>query len=582
MKRQTRDILIAFCLSILIHLGFLVLSGHIQFAGFGEMDTNAKDSFKVQILDKDKTRLLRQPRTDIEAERKRFIREKIKEDQHAIPELSDLPPLSVQENVEQNLATTFNKQVREKLQSRREDIDLPDLLDQSIGDPVELEVLDIARNVGRDSPGVNRRQIDQSGSPGGLSTDYTSDMMSSLGGLREEIPQFAAAPGTRIPGVPGQIWKPDLLPPKPIIDIEDREVPSPPEIPPLYIQPDQSSRYFSLNQFLSVELFVYHVPGDPKGYFLVRIRPNERSKELPVMSKDIVFVLDASASMGRRTLSQLKTGLKLCLVELREDDLFNVVGFKRNIIQYQPGLVPANPLNIQEAIDFVDELEPSGRTDIYNSLKPISRLARGADHPFIILLFSDGRPNVGVVDSRSIINDLSANLKVNSSIFAFGAGGGMNKYLLDLLSYRNKGFVKFSQDFGRIVDQIESMDNAISDPLLINLSGDYSNISLYDVFPKTLPDLYRGGEILIYGRYTDQEKFSFRIIGEARSERKEFVIELDFPEEDNGPATLPQLWAFRKIYDIIGQMSLQGETPDLLQEIRRISETYDVKTPYYQ
>ena len=114
------------------------------------------------------------------------------------------------------------------------------------------------------------------------------------------------------------------------------------------------------------------------------------------------------------------------------------------------------------------------------------------------------------------------------------------------------------------------------------MTGDYGNIGQADIYPKTLPDLYRGGEILIYGRYGQEEKFSLRILGEARRQKKEFIIELPFPEKDNGPENLPQLWAFRKIYDLIGQMCQEGETPERLAEIQRMSQTYGVRTPYYQ
>lgn len=379
------------------------------------------------------------------------------------------------------------------------------------------------------------------------------------------------------------MWRPGLLPPKPIIDLS-RNVEQPPQVPPLYITPDEEkiNRYVSLDQFLSVELYVYHVPNDPRGYFMVRITPNEKSRQLPAMNKDIVLVLDASASMGGRTLSLLRTGLKLCLSKLHGGDLFNVVGFKRNVLQFRRGLVPATAANVNEAVDFVDGLEHSGRTDIYRSLEPISQLARGGDHPFVLLLFSDGRPTVGVVDSRAIINDLTANVKRNTSVFAFGAGGRVNRYLLDLLSYRNKGYVEFSQDYSLMVDQIETMFNSLSDPLLINLSSDYGNVLREDVYPRMLPDLYRNGEVLVFGRYGRQEKFSLRILGEARGEKKEFVIDLDFPSQDNGPENLPQLWAFRKIYDLIGQMCQEGETPERLEEIHRLSAAYGVKTPYYQ
>ncbi len=581
MNRQTKDIALAFILSMLIHFGFLLASGRLYFGGLGDLSREGEDAFSVKILPEEQDRMFRQPRPDVEAERRERIREKVDTERFTVPEISDLPPLSVKESAEENLKTTYSQSVRDKIRAQEKESKLPELLAHSADSPIHMDILEVARDVGRESPSVQRRSLDGDSGDPFRNARAMESIDSTLTAMVASAPRMAGAPSEGIPGGPNTKWSPGLLPPKPAIDLS-RPVENPPEVPQLYIKPDQVKEYISLDQFLSVELFVYHAPGDPKGYFMVRIRPNEKSKQLPVMNKDIIFVLDASGSMGRRTLAALKSGLKICLSKLREDDFFNVIGFKRDVIRFQEGLQPAIPARIQESLGFVDELEPSGRTDIYGSLEPISQLARGADHPFIIMLFSDGRPNVGVVDSREIINDLSSNLRVNSSIFAFGAGGNVNRYLLDLLSYRNKGFVEFSEDFQLMADRIEGMFQTLSDPLLINLTGDYGNVPEEDIYPKTLPDLYRGGEILIFGRYTNQKKFSLRIAGEARSQQKEFVIELDIPEKDNGPANLPQLWAFRKIYDLIGFMCQHGESEDRLLEIQQISQSYDVRTPYYQ
>ena len=584
MDRQTRDIVLAFTLSVLIHAGFLLLSGRIQFGGLGYLQSSVEKAFQVQILPEAETRLVRKPRQDVEAERQEQLRRQIRQRQSTLPALPDVPVLEIEGRLREDIGNAFDRNLSQKRATSSEAAaPLPDILSQSSDQDFQLDILEIARAVGRESPSTKRRSATPEKGDLERQAQLAGAVASTLKARLASTPQIAQAPGETLPGGPGAMWRPGLLPPKPIIDLS-RNVEQPPQVPPLYITPDEEkiNRYVSLDQFLSVELYVYHVPNDPRGYFMVRITPNEKSRQLPAMNKDIVLVLDASASMGGRTLSLLRTGLKLCLSKLHGGDLFNVVGFKRNVLQFRRGLVPATAANVNEAVDFVDGLEHSGRTDIYRSLEPISQLARGGDHPFVLLLFSDGRPTVGVVDSRAIINDLTANVKRNTSVFAFGAGGRVNRYLLDLLSYRNKGYVEFSQDYSLMVDQIETMFNSLSDPLLINLSSDYGNVLREDVYPRMLPDLYRNGEVLVFGRYGRQEKFSLRILGEARGEKKEFVIDLDFPSQDNGPENLPQLWAFRKIYDLIGQMCQEGETPERLEEIHRLSAAYGVKTPYYQ
>jgi hypothetical protein len=582
MTKQTRDILIAFALSVLIHIGFLMFSDRIPFGGMGALQESVDQAFRVRIMPQDEIRLLRQPRPDVET-RERIIRQKIRKEQFSLPDLPKAPPLDIEAH-EGRMESAFESGVRDKAVEEPAAPEIPEQLTKTLDQDVRLDVLRMSSDVGRESPGVSRRELelkDQDAPPSGLS--HAETLMAQLAAGQTGSPQFDPMPADTLPGRLRPDYRSALAPPKPPIDLT-RSAPKPPEIPQIEILPDQEKikPFISLDRFLSVELYVYHRPEEATGYFMVRITPNEEGRQLPVMSKDIVFVLDASQSMGRRTLASLRTGVKICLSRLRAEDLFNVIGFRRDVMQYETGLVPATPSRVQESMDFVDELAPSGRTDIYGSLEPISQLARGADHPFIILLFSDGRPNVGVVDSRAIINQLSANVKKNTSIFAFGAGEPMNKYLLDMLSYRNKGFVDFSKDFREIEGQISNMYESISDPLLINLSSDYGNIPHKSIYPRQIPDLFRGGSIEVFGRFHGQEKFSLRIVGEARGEQKDFVIELPFPEDDNGTGAIARLWAFHKIYHLIGLMSATGETPERLSEIQQLSQEYGVQTPYYQ
>ena len=39
-------------------------------------------------------------------------------------------------------------------------------------------------------------------------------------------------------------------------------------------------------------------------------------------------------------------------------------------------------------------------------------------------------------------------------------------------------------------------------------------------------------------------------------------------------------WAFQKAYHIIGEISRQGELPELLAELKRLSDTYAIRTIY--
>lgn len=335
----------------------------------------------------------------------------------------------------------------------------------------------------------------------------------------------------------------------------------------------------NLDDLLDVRLQTYRPGGEP-GYFHISIRPHGLDQRLAVLPKDLIFVLDASRSMGLRTFSFLKEGIKTSLQRLRPEDRFTVIGFRNKVLQYADELVTASPLAISEALEFVDELKPSGRTDIYTSIEPLMRMGTQRARPHLIVLFSDGRPNVGVTDSRNIINRISSSRAPSTTIFAFGAGRLVNTYLLDFLAYRNRGYAMRASDRADIPATILQMVKALEDPVLMRLQADMPNVDVTEVYPKALPDLYSGGTLSLYGRLGEQDRIALRIAGEAFDDTKELAVLLPISSESAGGQEIARNWAYQKMLWLIGQTVLVGETPVLIEEIHRLGATYDIETGY--
>ncbi|MDP8244915.1 MAG: VWA domain-containing protein [Candidatus Hinthialibacter antarcticus] len=338
-------------------------------------------------------------------------------------------------------------------------------------------------------------------------------------------------------------------------------------------------RFVKLDDLLDVELKTYHhIGGD--GYFMLRLRPKGADDRLRVLPKDVVFVLDASRSMGSRRLRTIKGEVNDMLGRMREGDRFNVVGFKGRVDLFTETLAPVSPDSIQQAKEFLIDLDSSGHTDIYRSMEPLVKLGVERARPLILLLFSDGRPSVGVVNSRKIINNLTQYRGPSTSIFCVGSGMQINRYLLDMLAFRNRGLVAFEPEREGLPQVIQSVYGYVEDPVLLRVEADFGFLDKSEVFPKRLPDLFLKGELRIWGRLQQQDYITVRITGEAFDEQKETILRLPVPEIDNATFEVARQWALHKIYDLIGRMVEEGETPQILQEIQSISDTYNVVTPY--
>ena len=149
-----------------------------------------------------------------------------------------------------------------------------------------------------------------------------------------------------------------------------------------------------------------------------------------------------------------------------------------------------------------------------------------------------------------------------------------------MLAFRNRGLVAFEQQRSALPPVLESLFGYIEDPVLLQVTADFLGVDKNEIYPKTLPHLYLKGEIRIWGRLHGEDRFTLRLVGEAFDEKKELVLELPVPERDNGTYEIARQWAFHKIYNIVGRMVVEGERPELLDEIRFLSRTYRIVTPY--
>ena len=100
------------------------------------------------------------------------------------------------------------------------------------------------------------------------------------------------------------------------------------------------------------------------------------------VGKQIVFVIDVSASMFGDKLQQTKDALKTMLSNLNPNDYFNIVTFSDGVEYWRSNgrLAPASARYIREATAYIDSLQDiSGE----RFLKSQERISRGRGWTFI-------------------------------------------------------------------------------------------------------------------------------------------------------------------------------------------------------
>jgi Ca-activated chloride channel family protein len=152
--------------------------------------------------------------------------------------------------------------------------------------------------------------------------------------------------------------------------------------------------------------------------------------------------------------------------------------------------------------------------------------------------------------------------------------------LLDQLSEENNGTTTYVRPNEDIEIAVSSFFEKVNNPILTELTLDYGNIQTYDYFPKELPDLFKGSQIMVIGRFQSSGNTTLTLQGKVSGIEKAFQYEADFPAENMKNDFLPRLWATRKVGYLLDTIRLEGENQELINEIIALGKKYGIITPY--
>ncbi|MCA9448006.1 MAG: VWA domain-containing protein, partial [Candidatus Omnitrophica bacterium] len=330
---------------------------------------------------------------------------------------------------------------------------------------------------------------------------------------------------------------------------EEIEIAYPDPIEPEAIEPLEAREDFmNWDEYLEVKIDA-HRPSTEAGFFRVKIQPNAKAESIRPMAKDLIIAIDASGSIDPVLFEEVKKGLIDSLPRLRKGDRFNILAFKADIVALNSGLWQVTPDTIRRSQEFIGDLDTSGKTDIYRSLSSVVRSLPRGDRPFQLILFTDGLPTAGLQDSAELINRLTVQNDQRASIHTFAVGPNSNRDLLHFLSYRNKGFAEGVEFPETAASSVKSLMSLLETPLLMDVVMDFSGLPSGNSHPLWFRDLYRTGQIEVYGRYRDEKELVLRLSGDVRGRNKEFIFKGDLPDIEPANAEIATRWAQAKRYD---------------------------------
>lgn len=350
------------------------------------------------------------------------------------------------------------------------------------------------------------------------------------------------------------------------------------------IKPDNDFRLFWTvsSDEVGATLFSYRPDTGEDGYFLLLASPRVDSGGQKIIPKNIILVLDVSGSMQGEKIVQARSAVRFIADNLNPQDNFNIIFYNDTVDSLWETLKPYTTENKKEALRKIERAEADGSTDINSALTKALSQIKDSSRPNYIIFLTDGLPTAGVTDLNTIAQNVKKSNLHRSRIFVFGVGYDVNAVLLDRLGTENYGFAEYVRPGENIEGKVSSFFSKIQNPAMTDIAINYGGVRVTDVYPKQLPDLFRGGQLVVVGRYKDVGERNITLTGKVGDKSQTFTYKVNFAGATNREdfAFVARLWAQKKIGWLIEQIRLQGENKELIDQIVKLSIRYGIMTEY--
>ena len=325
---------------------------------------------------------------------------------------------------------------------------------------------------------------------------------------------------------------------------------------------------------VDTRLLAHRVRGED-GYFALLFAPVVELDS--VLPRDVVIVLDTSGSMEGEKMEQAIEAAVYVLEHLGAEDRFAIVDFSRRVRTFRDEMSPA--ADAAEGIDYVRDLAAGGNTNISGALDRGLSFLDG-ERPGTVIFLTDGLPTVGIDTTDGILEVAEEAAAERTQLFAFGVGYDVDTVLLDALSTRFVGSSHYVTPDERIDTEVQRLYEQVSTPVLTDVAIGIEGIDTWDLAPVEIAGIFAGNQALLTGRYDGSGEANVVVTGNSAMGPEEFTYVVEFPERDGSDPTVAQLWAQRRVADLLTELRIEGPRDSLVEEIVDVATRFGIVTPY--
>lgn len=265
--------------------------------------------------------------------------------------------------------------------------------------------------------------------------------------------------------------------------------------------------------------------------------------------------------------------MKMALEGLNPQDTFNLITFAGDTAVLFEKPVSATPENLKKAWTFMESRQGGGGTEMMKAIRTALDPSDSQQHVRIVCFMTDGY----VGNEAEILSEIQKHQ--NARIFSFGIGSSVNRFLLDKMAEEGRGeveYVSLSDDGSAAAKRFHER---VRNPLLTDISLDFGNLKVADVYPQKINDLFSAKPVVIHGRFTNAGSGVIKLKGKSFGREIVREIPVNLPENEPLHDVLATLWARTRIDDLTKQ-DYQNTKPEIKEQITSLGIEYRLMTQF--
>ncbi len=318
-----------------------------------------------------------------------------------------------------------------------------------------------------------------------------------------------------------------------------------------------------------------HSKGPDQGYFMLMIQPKLDAELAKAPPREVVFLVDVSGSMGGEPTEKVKEAMRHFFRLSKPDDTVQVITFAGSANRLFEKPVPATEENVSRALNFTQQIRGGGGTEMLKGIRMVLNEPVDPVRVRIVVMLTDGY----IGNEAEIIAEVGKRAGDQIRFWAIGIGSSPNRFLIDGVAKQGggmSGVIELNTDPKELVSQIVER---IHRAQLAKIQIEWNELSVSEIFPRRIPELWAGRPVIVFGRYAEGGKTRLRLSGVAEGKPLSYSLDVTLPHEQPKHGVLSKMWARKKIEDISAQM-FYADTPEVVEEITQVALAYRLMSQY--